>query len=60
MGGDFAGQRVLSDQVDIRKNNMSFFNKLKEGFNTSRSELAKQVGRVMVSVLKKNRRCLVF
>ena len=24
---------------------MSFFNKLKEGFNTSRSELAKQVGR---------------
>lgn len=44
-GGDFAGQRVLSDQVDIRKNRMSFFNKLKEGFNTGRSELAKQVGR---------------
>lgn len=44
-GGGFAGQRALSDQIDIRKNNMSFFNKLKEGFNTGRSELAKQVGR---------------
>lgn len=40
--GVFAGLLVLNNQREIT---MSFFNKIKDTFNTSRAELTKQVGR---------------
>lgn len=45
MAGDFAGQPGLNNQKEIRGINMSFFNKVKDVFNSSRCELTKQVSR---------------